>query len=149
MFEYYGSLVFADSYFDNRLDSDCWVQAIVKDRQSALIAATRLIEKLNYAGNKYLPDQMLQFPRGTDILIPVEIEYATYEIAIKLLEGVNQEVEIQTLGVMSESYSGIKTAYDPEFVNEHIRAGIPSSQAWAYLKPFLRDQRQVTLQRVS
>lgn len=148
-FQYYGTLVAADLYFANRLNGDCWEQAIVKDRQTALIAATRLVEKLNYAGDKHLTSQMLQFPRGTDVVIPVEIEYAAYEIAIKLLEGVNQEIEIQTLGVMTESYSGIRTAYDPEFVNEHIRAGIPSSDAWALLKPFLRDQRQVTLQRVS
>jgi hypothetical protein len=148
-FEYYGTLTAADLYFDNRLFSDCWINATIKDRQSALIAAARAIDKLNYIGCKNDTDQNLQFPRGDDITIPVEVEYAAYEIALKLLEGADSEIEAQALGVMSESYSDVKTAYQIGYVNEHLRAGIPSIEAWDYLKPFLRDSREVNLIRVN
>jgi len=148
-FEYYGTLTAADLYFDNRLFSDVWVNATIKDRQTALIAAARAIDKLNYCNDKNSEDQNLQFPRGNDTTIPVEIEYAAYEIAIKFLEGVENEIEAQSLGVMSESYSGVKTSYQGSYVNEHLRAGIPSIEAWEYLKAFLRDSRQVNLSRVN
>lgn len=148
-FEYYGTIVAANLYFDYKLDSDCWDQATVKDREKALIAATRTIEKLNFAGSKHDEDQNLQFPRGNDTVIPIEIEYATYEIAIKFLEGVDNDIEAQSLGIMSESYTGIRTNIDPDFVSEHLRAGIPSIEAWGYLKPFLRDSRQVNIVRVN
>lgn len=147
-FEYYGTLVAADQYFSYRLDSNDWELATVKDREKSLIQATRAIDKLNYANDKYDDDQNLQFPRGDDDEVPIEIEYACYEIAIKLLGGVDKDVEAKTLGIMSESYTGIRTTYDEEYVNEHIRAGIPSIEAWEYLKPFLRDSRSVKLTRV-
>ena len=58
-FEYYGTLPSADLYFENRLNSECWEQATIKERQNALIQATRAIEKLNYEGFKNDPNQPL------------------------------------------------------------------------------------------
>jgi len=148
-FEYYGTLNSADLYFDNRLDSSCWENATVKDRQTSLIQATRAIERLNFEGFKNNSLQTLQFPRNDDTDIPVEIEYATYEIAIKLLEGVDTDIETRTFGVLKEAYSGVSTTYDSDYVNIHIRAGIPSIIAWEYLLPFLRDPTRILLSRVS
>jgi hypothetical protein len=148
-FTYYGTLIAAETYFENRLNSDVWDQTIVKDRQNALIAATRAIDKLNYSNIKYDEDQILQFPRGDDTTIPIEIEYACYEIAIKFLEGHDSEIEAQSMGVLTETYSGVRTTYQSGYASEHLRAGIPSIEAWEYLKPYLRDQRGVSLLRVS
>lgn len=148
-FTYYGTLIAADTYFDHRLNSDIWEQALVKNRENALIQATRLIDKLNFVNDKYDEDQILQFPRGDDTSIPIEIEYACYEIAIKLLEGYDNEVEAESMGVLTETYTGVRTTYQVGYANEHIRAGIPSIEAWEYLKPYLRDQRTVELLRVS
>lgn len=148
-FEYYGTLAAAEHYFAYRLNSGYWDNATIADREKALIGATRLIDRLNFANSKYDAEQNLQFPRGTDTTVPIEIEYAVYEIGIKLIEGVDSEIDAQTLGVMSESYSGVQANYHENFVNEHIRAGIPSIEAWEYLKPFLRDSRQVNLARVN
>jgi hypothetical protein len=148
-FEYYGTLAAAEHYFDYRLDSDYWDDATIKDREKALIGATRLIDKLNYENEKYDDDQNLQFPRGDDTSIPVEIEYATYEIAVKLLEGIDSEIEAQALGVLTETYTGVRTTYQAGFVNEHLRSGIPSIEAWEYLKPFLRDGKRIALARVN
>jgi hypothetical protein len=154
-FYYYGSLPAAGVYFASRLNSECWTEATIDDRNSAMIAATRLIDQLNYAGEKHTirceiePEQPLQFPRNNDESVPAEICFACYEIAIKLLEGVDHDIDVSNLGVITERYSGVVTAYDPFYVNEHIRAGIPSVVAWAYLKPFLHDPKTIQLSRVN
>jgi hypothetical protein len=148
-FEYYGSMSGAINYFSHRLNTTIWDQAVYNDREAALIQATRLIDKLNYGGDVAESDQNLQFPRNDDTTIPPEVEYATYEISIALLDGVDLDQESQTIGVMSETYSGARTTYDGDYVNDHLRAGIPSIEAWDYLKPFLRDPKQLRVSRVS
>lgn len=147
--EIYGSVNSAIAYFSTRLNVSDWDNAINNDREKSLVMATQAIDKLNYAGDKHLSTQILQFPRLDDIVVPVEVEYAAYEIALALLGGYDKDQEIETLGVMSESHSGIRTTYDVDYVNEHKRAGIPSSEAWDYLKPFLRTQTQLKISRVS
>lgn len=149
MANYYGTHTAAIVYFNERLDTRVWDEALYNDRISALIMATRAIDKLNFAGDKNDADQTLQFPRGDDTLVPTEVEYATYEVALVLLDGYSPDQEVETLGVLSESYSGVRTTYDVGHVNEHIRAGIPSIEAWEYLRPFLRDPTRVRLSRVS
>lgn len=149
MTEYYGTHTEAIAYFNERLDTRIWDETLYDNRIAALIMAARAIDKLNFAGNKNDSDQNLQFPRGDDIVIPVEIKYAAYEIALAFLDGYNPDQEVGTLGVLSESYSGVRTTYDASHVNEHIRAGIPSIEAWEYLRPFLRDPTRVRLSRVS
>lgn len=149
VWDYYGTVERADTYFSRRLNTGPWDSALANDRESALIMATRAIDKLNIGGDKASETQNLQFPRNDDSDIPVEIEYACYEIALALLDGYDQDQEAQTIGVLSEAYSGVRTTYDASHVSEHIRAGIPSIEAWAYLKPFLRDPRKLRLSRVT
>lgn len=146
---YYGSISRANVYFSKRLNTRVWDEAIYSDREASLIMATRAIDRLNFAGDKNDSEQALQFPRNDDTDIPIEIEYATYELALTLLDEVDMDQEVQTLGVLSETYSGVRTTYDADYVNEHIRAGIPSIGAWEYLRPFLRDPSLVRLSRVS
>lgn len=149
VFYFYGSIARGVVYFSKRLNASVWDTASNNDREAALLMAAEAIDKLNYAGDKHLSTQSLQFPRLDDVDIPVEIEYAAYEIAIALLDGYDKDQEIETLGVLSESHSGIRTTYDVNYVNEHKRAGIPSIEAWEYLKPFLRDRTQLKISRVS
>ena len=146
---YYGTISRASAYFSKRLNTRVWDVALYADREAALIQATRAIDKLNYAGDRAESTQDLQFPRNDDTDVPVEIEYACYEIALAFLDGYDQDQEVQTVGVLSESYSSVRTTYDGSFVVEHIRAGIPSIEAWEYLHPFLRDSRAVRVSRVS
>jgi hypothetical protein len=147
--DYYGTISRATAYFTRRLNAGPWDDAYYNDRQSSLIMATRAIDKLNFGSDKASATQNLQFPRGDDTDVPVEIEYACYEIALVLLDGYDQDQEAQTIGVLTESYSGVRTTYDASHVSEHIRAGIPSIEAWNYLKPFLRDPRLLRVSRVS
>lgn len=146
---YYGTQSRANVYFSKRLNTRVWDEAVYNDRDAALIMATRAIDRLNFAGDKNDVDQALQFPRGDDTEIPVDIEYATYEMVLALLDEVDMDQEVETLGVLSETYSGVRTTYDADHVNEHIRAGIPSIEAWEYLKPYLRDSTCLRLSRVS
>jgi len=145
----YGSIVLANTYFGERLDSRVWEVTAIGDRTKALIMATRAIDRLNFAGEKYLASQTLQFPRETDTSVPAAILEACYECAIAFLDGVDMGLEQENLGVVAHAYSGARTTYNEHFSQDHIRAGIPSAAAWQLLMPFLRDPREVIIRRVS
>jgi len=144
----YGSLSRANSYFDNRLRSEFWKRAEIAERSKAMVEATRIIDSLSYEGDKTVSTQLHQFPRGTDTAVPKDIEFACYEIAIKLLEGIDPDMEIETLASESQGYGGVRTTYNRTFVHDHVRAGVPSATAWRFLVPYLRDSYTVRLSRV-
>lgn len=167
---YYGTLVEANNYFDNRLHETAWYGAKVEDRPRALISATRLIDALNFKGNKATvhtvlkanPDatddeiraaelaQPLEFPRGSDTEVPEAIRIATYELAHSLLDGKDPELELENLGISSQGYESVRTTYSRNQVPlEHILNGVPNATAWRLIRPFLRDEDAVKLARVS
>jgi len=144
----YGTIVLANTYFGERLNSEIWEDAIPGDRTKALIMASRAIDRLNFVGEMADEDQVLQFPREEDTSVPTDILYATYECALAFLDGVDLDLEQEMLGVNSDAYSGARATYDADFTQDHVRAGIPSAQAWQLLLPYLRDPREVILRRV-
>lgn len=144
----YGSIGDADKYFANRLRRQTWADASIQDKKSALTEATDWIDKLDYAGSKTSDSQLLQFPRNGDSAVPKEVEKACYEIAVKLLDGMDPELEVKNLGNTSQGLGPARTTYDRAFVLEHLRAGIISEKAWSFLKPLLSDTRTVKLCRV-
>jgi len=169
----YGTLSDANNYFDNRLRSTPWKRANSNDKRSALHEATQMIDRLNFAGNKTDPSQVHQFPRGpiasptqivvnesgipvtlaslddaADTVVPTDIQYACYEIAMKLIQGYDPDREADLLATESHSFSGVRTAFNRDFIPDYMRAGIPSFRAWSYLKPFLRDPAECFLTRV-
>lgn len=147
---YYGSIAGANLYFGSqRLNSEPWETALPTDRQKSLIMATRAIDRLNFAGEKTDEVQSLQNPRGDDTVVPLDIELAAYECALKYLDGVDMQDEIESIGIIHNKYLGTSSTYDQSFVAEYIRAGIPSAEAWIHLKPFLRDPQAIELSRVS
>jgi hypothetical protein len=169
----YGSITKANAYFLTRLHSEAWEMENATNQTKALYTATRIIDRLNYKGNKrsvYLAvlaaggwDQLalldiqvaeaaqeLEFPRDTDTTVPVDIETACFEISLALLDGVDPDIELENLGVTNQSYSGVKTSYNRDQQPiEHLLHGIPSAMAWRILKPFLRDGRAVITVRVN
>jgi len=146
---HYGTLTEADEYFGQRLNVQSWDLATNNDRTKSLFMATRAIDRLNFAGEKYLSTQELQFPRGDDTEVPVEIRLAAYECALKYLEGVDMDMEARNLGIAANSFGGTRTTFQEDFVSEYLRAGIPSVEAWYYLQPFLRDPGDLNLSRGS
>jgi len=169
-YDYYGTLEEAQTYFDNRLHESAWTNASDEDRPKALLAARLIIDTLNYKGRKAAvfalleasPDadedairaaeasQPLEFPRGADEEVPDAIRQAQYEIAHSLLDGVDPELELQNLGIISNGLSSVRTTYNRTQVPiEHIVNGIPNAMAWRLIRPFLRDDEAVKLQRIS
>lgn len=145
----YGTVSEANSYFDNRLNSEAWINAEENYKRQALVMATRAIDRLNFVGEKASSTQDFQFPRGKDTKIPSDIKIAAFEIAIRLLDGVDIDLEIDALAMTSQGVSSLRTTYDRGWMLEHKRAGIPSAIAWDYLKPYLRSPSEIVLSRVN
>lgn len=62
----YVNLTDADSYITNAIyDSAAWTAATTTQREIALIEATIAIDRANYLGSRYFPDQRLRFPRAS------------------------------------------------------------------------------------
>ncbi len=143
----YVVLADAETYFNERLNIGSWDDAEDDDKNRALIMATSALDNLNYTGDKTDDDQTLQFPRYDDASIPTEIEQATYECALALLDGVDIEMEKETMHVTEQRIGGVKVGYNSVAFAEHIIAGIPSYKAWLLLKPYLRAPNDIELFR--
>lgn len=131
------------------LNSDAWDCEDDDARKTkALKAATIVIDRLNFVGRKADPDQDLQFPRGTDTVVPTDIERACVYIAIELLDGFDPNIEFSNLQLIEQDFGGAKVKYSRSFSMEHLVAGIPSLDAWRHLKPYIRDPRQINLARI-
>jgi hypothetical protein len=159
----YGSLQSAEIYFSQQLNIGAWIDSSPADKQKALVMATQAIDRLNFAGDKANTGQVLQFPRKNsytdpvttvvtntyDDNIPDDIKIATYLIAYKFLDGYDPDVEGEMLSVEVSKYQSIQSSYQRDYIPEWKLAGIPSQKAWSYLKPYLRDPREIILSRVS
>lgn len=144
----YGSLADADAYFAERLNTAVWSNTVPDTKAVALTHATSLIDRLNFVGSKASAGQALQFPRGTDTTVPKSIEYATYEIAFALLSGIDPQEELRNLSAVAQGFDAARTTYDRSAIPEYVRAGIPSSIAWDYIRPYLTDPWAISLSRV-
>lgn len=146
----YGNERDADSYFQGRLFSGAWDEADLVTRNKALQHATKIINRLNYSGKKTSEVQENEFPRNGAITIPTQIKHACYEIALKLLEGVDPDIEVEISAKTSTGFAGVKSDYGSrDFVHEHTRAGIPSASAWTLLRQYVLDPHRVNLRRNS
>jgi hypothetical protein len=146
---HYGTVAEAATYFGTTLGTQAWDDSTNNNRTAALFMATRAIDRLNFAGDIAVAAQELQFPRGDDNSVPTDIRRATYECALKYLDGVDMDMEARNLGISANSFGGTRTSFNDEFVAQHLRAGIPSVEAWYYLQPYLRDPRDLNISRVS
>lgn len=155
---YYGSIDEANTYFSTRLNSSPWTESSDATKVAALTTATQIIDRLNFAGEKADSDQNLQFPRrcvvpdGDDLIddsVPQDIRFANFEIALKLLDGIDPDYELQNLQMTQAMYGSVQTQYNRNFAPDYVLAGVPSPRAWAYLKPYLRDPYEITLERVN
>lgn len=159
---YYGTLASADLFFANRLNVRKWTNSSSADKIKALTMATQIIDRLNFSGYKANDGQVLQFPRkntytnpttlvvteSADTNVPNDIKIATYLIAYKLLDGYDPDIQANMLSTEMSKYQSTQTYYDRSVVQDFMQAGIPSSEAWNYLRPYLRDPREVELARV-
>lgn len=92
--------------------------------------------------------QALEFPRGKDTVVPTEIKWACYEIALALIEGFDPEDAIDKINVLRQSYSAVSTTYDNSSnAVEYLVYGIPTARVWRWLKPFLTSDRIIRISR--
>lgn len=145
----YGTLEEADNYFGMMLEGQRWIYSDRLRRLQALVSATKRIDRLNFVGVKADSEQPLQFPRGTDTVVPVDIRQATYELALALLKGIDPDTEADNLSMTLQAYGGLRSEFDREFAQPYIRAGIPSQTAWNLLLPYLDPRLELTLRRDS
>jgi hypothetical protein len=143
---FYGTLSGAETYFRGKIKNTVrdWIEADDDDRVASLRDATRRIEALCFLGTPSGP--YLHFPTEEDGT-PNDILIACYEIALKLLSGIDPDTEADNLSVTSQGYAGGRSNYDRSFVQDHIRSGIPSAYAWSILRPYLRDPNSIKLRR--
>lgn len=166
----YGTVQEADAYFAVRLHEVAWSTSNPDDRLPALISASRIIDSLNFKGMKHsvylvleanedatLAEQRaanqtqdLEFPRGSDTLVPSRIQWACFEIAYALLDGVDPEMELENMSMTNHGIGTVRSSYNRnQEPLEHFMNGVPSATAWKYLRPFLRDDRGRRLSRIS
>lgn len=147
---HYGTVSKAGDYFQNeRLNSSEWSTFDADDQTRALNQATRLIDHLNFVGDKNDDAQELEFPRGTDTTVPKDIELACYEVAYALLvEGRDVEFEAEQTPEVTAALGQGRLRVKPEDVPEHKVHSIPSVAAWRHLKPYLRPRDTIVLSRV-
>jgi hypothetical protein len=148
-FNIYGTLAGADAYHGSMLRGQRWTYADQIRKRQALNEATMRIDTLNFVGEKYDASQPLQFPRGTDTLVPVAIERACYELANALLKGVDPDTERDNLTAVVQAYGGLRSEFDRASVPAHFAAGIPSFTAWQLLLPYLEPQLGMVNRRIS
>ncbi len=145
----YGTIERADYYFDSCLGGQRWMNTPTRTKQRALKSATLQIDKLNFKGYKASADQPMQFPRGTDTKVPVDIEYACYELAQALLKGVDPETEANNTLLTLLVYAGLRTEFTRDSHQPWMISGIPSKAAWDFLFPYLEPRVGIDLVRVS
>jgi hypothetical protein len=149
----YCDLAEAQDYFDDsRLNAESWDDSSSEKQLKALKQATRMIDRLNFKGDKYSIFQANEFPRdycfNPDFApIPNDIKIACCEIALALLDGVDPDLEEEDLGAMSEGYSTVRVTSDTNIRKDHIKAGIPSVEAWKHLLPYLKDPLSIFVRR--
>jgi hypothetical protein len=138
----------ADTYFLTRFPSDEWDNASDENKTKALAHATRLIDTLNFIGDKHDETQVNEFPRGEDTVVPEAIANATCEIAVALISGRDIEYEQENLAAKVMSLDNNRLGSDSSAVDLPKVHGIPSRLAWDFLRPFLRDGQSFTISRV-
>ena len=145
----YIDIATGESYFAKKLNKSAWDDATNSDKALAILQSTLIIDQLNFVGEKADSDQNRQFPRKDDTTVPEAIKNATAEIALALLDGKDPELEFENLDMVTQTYANIKASYNREHPPEYLLAGVPSSTAWRYLLPYIRDPRNIELRRRS
>lgn len=167
-FTYEGTLEGANEYFALRLHQE-WTGKPELDQEKALQAATNAINALVYAGVKASvytllannPDatdeeiaaaeaeQEFEFPRDDQETVPTDVEIAIYEEAHELIRGRDPEQEFANLALSSGGVGSTRDSIDTLASPQHICNGILSFIAWRYLKPYIADNNNFRVVRVS
>lgn len=137
----YISLADAQTFFDDELETTYWDRASNATRTKALETATKMMDSLNFKDIYIFTDK-------TDVTIPDDFKIANALIAQALLQGIDPEEEIDKLKLEGENIQGVNKSYK-ETIQEHTIEGIVSARAWRLLKPYLKDGKSISFERIS
>lgn len=137
----YISVADANTYFEDRLDADEWINADDTVKAKALITATRSIDREPLIGKKYSDDQTLQFPRLTDgASIPQIVKDACCEEALFLLQMTSYQKKRErehALGMVGASIGDASEYAQQSIVQQKTKGrGVYSPIAKQLLKPY-------------
>lgn len=149
----YGSLADANTYHSTYDLTGLWAGYSDAQKTAALNRATLLIDRLQFVGERYDEDQELSFPRMFDdgikaiiidtdrssgaVIVPKDVEYATYEQAKFLLDTKDDEVIQKILnGVTSISVSATSESYDASKLPVSVETRL-ATEVYRMLKKFL------------
>ncbi len=125
----------AQYYFDRLVFTDDWDDADEPTRLVALNEATDLVCALNIPTFETYAD------------VPEDVQIATAEIALKLLEGYDMDVEQREATLDYQAQGKLKVTNAKEAIPLHIVAGIPSIPAWEILSGYLNITTTIQLDR--
>lgn len=134
MSDSYATLDEADTYLEGVLNTEAWDLSTDVLRTKALKQATRIIKSLSV-------------PVYEDPDIPQDYKSATVEIALKLLEGVDPEIELRNMSIASFSFDKLSQSNKNGETPLHIIAGVPSITAFNILRCYMPDVTTVHLRR--
>lgn len=151
----------ADTYLLTVLDTEAWDLSTDSKRAKALKQATRMIKalavpdfmatandaltKIASLGAEPIPAELL-----AQSVMPEDIIAATVEIALKLLDGYDVELEFANASIASVSFNSIKQDNKTkEEIPLHVIAGIPSAYAFSLLRGYMPNSKTVHLNRVN
>jgi hypothetical protein len=138
----YCDVAYAEAYFDARFKADMWNSASADDKLRALHTASNMIDALPLVLSKASTAQARAFPRSgyEDDGVPEEVQKATCEIALALLEGRTPRTMAAHSAVGSESQGQASTSYPRGKLAGYDGAfGLPSIEAAQLLAPWISD----------
>ena len=112
----------------------------------ALNQATVVIDGLYFIDEPVSTDHV--FPR-VQLGTPKPALHALYEIAIKIIDGDDIDLAVETSGVTSVGIANVRVSASSNVSQAHLAAGVISTKAWRFLQPYLRVDRTIQLSRVS
>ena len=89
----------------------------------------------------------MQFPRNGLNEVPLDIEYATFELGKVFLSGRTPQDIAASNPVKRDRFANVETEYDPRYTPEFLLNSFPSFQAWAYIRPYLRNTQTIEFLR--
>ena len=137
--------------FAERLFTSAWDNADPADQLKALQMATLVIDTLNFIGSKAGgEDQVREFPRDDDTEIPLEVQQATCECALALLQGRSLEKLAENSGILAESTGDASVSYDERGLEKILddNLGLPSPMAARLIREWVVDADVITIDRV-
>ena len=133
----YVSVEEAKAYLNNLSKGSSLANLSDEDLQKKLNSSTQFINnEYNFIGKKATPDQALEFPREDQTEIPINIKYASIELAILInSEKVFVDPGDESLPVIESTVGPLTTKY----ATSQIQGEISKKNNLVFIRDLLKD----------